>query len=286
MKKPKVIAVAGPTACGKTELAIRLAKKLDGEIISADSRLVYKGFNIACAKPAPEEREGIPHHLMDIVEPEFDYTVGNFYDDAKTAIEDILSRGKTPVIAGGTGLYFRILLENYNLPRAEANYELREELEKKEKEDLLSELAKLDRITYERLKESNKRRIVRALEVIKTLNKPLSEMELQKEPEYEVEWHIPQISSRAELYAKINKRVDIMLDKGLIEETETLLQKHGRIKNIVDTIGYKEIITYLDGHATPEEAVEKLKQHTRNYAKRQITWFKRNPELSRQLTGI
>ena len=286
MKKPKVIAVAGPTACGKTELAIRLAKKLDGEIISADSRLVYKGFNIACAKPAPEEREGIPHHLMDIVEPEFDYTVGNFYDDAKNAIEDILSRGKTPVIAGGTGLYFRILLENYNLPRAEANYELREELEKKEKEDLLSELAKLDRITYERLKESNKRRIVRALEVIKTLNKPLSEMELQKEPEYEVEWHIPQISSRAELYAKINKRVDIMLDKGLIEETETLLQKHGRIKNIVDTIGYKEIITYLDGHATPEEAVEKLKQHTRNYAKRQITWFKRNPELSRQLTGI
>lgn len=286
MKKPKVIAVAGPTACGKTELAIRLAKKLDGEIISADSRLVYKGFNIACAKPAPEEREGIPHHLMDIVEPEFDYTVGNFYDDAKTAIEDILSRGKTPVIAGGTGLYFRILLENYNLPRAEANYELREELEKKEKEDLLSELAKLDRITYERLKESNKRRIVRALEVIKTLNKPLSEMELQKEPEYEVEWHIPQISSRTELYAKINKRVDIMLDKGLIEETETLLQKHGRIKNIVDTIGYKEIITYLDGHATLEEAVEKLKQHTRNYAKRQITWFKRNPELSRQLTGI
>ena len=102
MKKPKVIAVAGPTACGKTELAIRLAKKLDGEIISADSRLVYKGFNIACAKPAPEEREGIPHHLMDIVEPETDYSVGNFYDDAKDAIEDILSRGKLPIVAGGT----------------------------------------------------------------------------------------------------------------------------------------------------------------------------------------
>ena len=111
MKKPKVIAVAGPTASGKTKMAVELAQKLGGEIISADSRLVYKGFNIACAKPTIEEREGIPHHLIDIVEPEADYTVGNFYDDAKTAIEDILSRGKVPIVAGGTGLYFRILLE-------------------------------------------------------------------------------------------------------------------------------------------------------------------------------
>ena len=136
---------------------------------------------IACAKPTIEEREGIPHHLIDIVEPEADYTVGNFYDDAKTAIEDILSRGKVPIVAGGTGLYFRILLENYNLPRAEADYELREKLDRCEREDLLNELKKLDKVTYERLKESNKRRIVRALEVIKTLNSPLSEMELQKE---------------------------------------------------------------------------------------------------------
>ena len=279
MNKPKVIAVVGPTASGKTKLAIELAKKNNGEIISADSRLVYRGFNIACAKPSLEEMEGIPHHLIDIVEPEVDYTVGNFYDDAKTAIEDILSRGKVPIVAGGTGLYFRILLENYNLPRAEADYKLREELDQKTREDLLLELESLDKITYERLKDSNKRRIVRALEVIKTLNCPLSEMELQKEPEYNVEWHMPLINSREELYEKINKRVDIMLERGIIEETESLLKKHGRIKNIIDTIGYKEIITYLDGHATLDEALDKLKQHTRNYAKRQITWFKRNPEL-------
>ena len=279
MNKPKVIAVVGPTASGKTKLAIELAKKNNGEIISADSRLVYRGFNIACAKPSLEEMEGIPHHLIDIVEPEVDYTVGNFYDDAKTAIEDILSRGKVPIVAGGTGLYFRILLENYNLPRAEADYKLREELDQKTREDLLLELESLDKITYERLKDSNKRRIVRALEVIKTLNCPLSEMELQKEPEYNVEWHMPLINSREELYEKINKRVDIMLEHGIIEETESLLKKHGRIKNIIDTIGYKEIITYLDGHATLDEALDKLKQHTRNYAKRQITWFKRNPEL-------
>ena len=277
MNKPKVIAVIGPTASGKTKMAVEFAKKLNGEIVSADSRLVYKGFNIACAKPTLEEREGIPHHLIDIVEPEFDYTVGNFYDDAKAAISDILSRGKIPIIAGGTGLYFRILLEDYNLPRAEANYELRELLEKKEKNELLDELQSLDKITYERLKDSNKRRIVRALEVIKTLKQPLSEMKLQKEPEYEVKWYMPQIDSREKLYERINKRVDIMLENGIIQETLTLLENHGRIKNIVDTIGYKEIITYLDGHASLEEAIDKLKQNTRNYAKRQITWFRKIP---------
>ena len=140
--KQKVIAVVGPTASGKTQMAIKLAKKYNGEIISADSRLVYKGFNIACAKPSVEEREGIPHHLIDIVEPEFDYSVGNFYDDAKRAIADILSRGKIPIVAGGTGLYFRVLLEHYDLPRVEADYKLRGELESHEREDLLEELKK------------------------------------------------------------------------------------------------------------------------------------------------
>lgn len=277
--KPKVIAVVGPTASGKTKMAIELAKEIDGEIISADSRLVYKGFNIACAKPSVEEREGIPHHLMDIVEPEFDYSVGNFYDDAKQAIEDILSRGKTPIVAGGTGLYFRVLLEHYDLPRVEADYKLREELEAHEREDLLEELKTLDLSTYERVKDANKRRIVRALEVIKILKKPLSEISIQKEPEFDVEWKMPVIKSREELYDRINRRVDRMVEAGIIEETRELLKKHGRIKNIVDTIGYKEILWYLDGGMSLKEALDKLKQHSRNYAKRQITWFRRNPEL-------
>ena len=277
--KPKVIAVVGPTASGKTKLAIELAKEIDGEIISADSRLVYKGFNIACAKPTVEEREGIPHHLMDIVEPEFDYSAGNFYDDAKKAIENILSRGKTPIVAGGTGLYFRVLLEHYDLPRVEADYKLREELDKHERTDLLEELKRLDSVTYERVKEANKRRIVRALEVIKILKKPLSEISIQKEPEFDVEWKMPEIKSREELYDRINKRVDMMVEAGIIEETQELLKKHGRIKNIVDTIGYKEILWYLDGEMPLDEALDKLKQHSRNYAKRQITWFRRNPEL-------
>ena len=277
--KPKVIAIVGPTASGKTAMSIELAKKINGEIVSADSRLVYKGFDIASAKPTLEEREGIPHYLIDIVEPEFDYSVGNYHDDARKAIYEIISKGKTSIVVGGTGLYFRILLENYNLPRVEANYELRAELDKKEKEELLEELKQLDKITYERLFDSNKRRIVRALEVIKLLNKPISEMEIEKEPEFDVEWKIPKMESREWLYNRINKRVDIMVEQGLIDETKFLLKKHGRIKNFICTIGYQEILTYLDGEATLDEALDKLKQHSRNYAKRQLTWFRKNPEL-------
>lgn len=277
--KPKVIAVVGPTASGKTKLAIELAHKLNGEVISADSRLVYKGFDIASAKPTMEEREGIPHHLIDIVEPEFNYSVGNYVEDAKRAIEDILSRNKTPIVAGGTGLYFRVLLEHYDLPKVETDFELRAELEKRSKEDLLEELSKIDIITYERVKDANLRRIIRALELIKTLKKPLSEIQLEKEPEYDVEWVMPEIPSREWLYDRINRRVDIMVEMGIIDETKNLIAKHGRIGNIVDTIGYKEILTYLDGQATLDSALDKLKQHSRNYAKRQLTWFRKNPNL-------
>lgn len=277
--KPKVIAVVGPTASGKTKLAIELAHKLNGEIISADSRLVYKGFDIASAKPTLEEREGIPHHLIDIVEPEFDYSAGKFAEDAKIAIQDILSRDKTPIVAGGTGLYFRVLLEHYDLPKVETNYELRAKLEKRTREDLLEELEKVDKITYERVKDANFRRIVRAMELITLLEKPLSEVQIQKEPEYDVEWIMPEIPSREWLYDRINKRVDVMYKMGIVEETKALIKKHGRISNIIDTIGYKEILTYLDGESTLEEALDKLRQHTRNYAKRQLTWFRKNPNL-------
>lgn len=278
--KPKIIAIAGPTASGKTKMAINLAKKIDGEIVSADSRLVYKGFNIAAAKPTLDERDGIPHYMIDIVEPEYDYSVGDFYENAKIIIEDILRRGKTPIVAGGTGLYFRILLENYDLPRVEANFELRAELNKREKEDLLDEIRVLDKISYERLKDADKRRIVRALEVIKILNKPFSEVSVLKEPEYDVEWLCPEIESREWLYDRINKRVDLMVEQGIVDETKYLLKKHGRIKNFIETIGYKEILTYLDGEATLGDALDKLKQHSRNYAKRQLTWFRRNPKLA------
>ena len=278
--KQKVIAVVGPTASGKTALAIKLAQEKNGEIVSADSRLVYKGFDIASAKPTFEERNGIPHHMIDIVEPTTTYSTGDYYKDAKLVIENILSRGKTPIIAGGTGLYFRVLLENYNLPQVDTDLKLRSELESYEKDDLLNQIKEIDSITYERVKDANKRRIVRALELIKTLNKPLSELELEKTPEYDVEWIMPPIESREWLYERINKRVDIMVEMGIIEETKNLIAKYGRLSTITETIGYKEILTYLDGTSSLEEALDKLKQHTRNYAKRQLTWFRKNPNLN------
>ena len=278
--KPKVIAIVGPTASGKTKMAVNLAAERNGEVISADSRLVYKGFDIASAKPTLEEMNGVPHYLIDIVEPEVNYSAGDYVRDAKNAIEIILSKGKVPIIAGGTGLYFRVLLENYSLPEVETDYKLRADLEIRDKDDLLEELKKVDFITYERVKEANKRRIVRALEIIRKLEKPLSSIEITKEADYDVEWLMPEIQSREWLYERINRRVDIMLEKGIIEETKYLINKHGRIQNIASTIGYKEILSYLDKEATLDEAIEKLKQHTRNYAKRQLTWFRKNPNLN------
>ncbi len=279
--KPKVIAIAGPTASGKTAMAIKIAHELDGEIVSADSRLVYKGFNIACAKPSLDEREGIPHHLIDIVEPEVDYTAGDYARDAKKAVDEIISRGKTPVVAGGTGLYFRVFLEHYNLPQVDTDYEYRKCLENLSRDELLNKLKSVDKIAFDKISDdTSKRRIIRILELIKSLKKPLSEVNTVKEPEYDVIWKCPELKSREWLYERINKRVDIMVEQGIVEETKYLLQKHGRVKNFTETIGYKEILAYIDGNWSFEEAVDKLKQHTRNYAKRQLTWFRRNSELN------
>lgn len=279
MAKKHVIAIAGPTASGKTKLAIDMAKELNGEIISADSRLVYKGFDIATAKPTMEEREGIPHHLIDVVEPEYDYSVADFKNEAEEKIDEIISRGKTPIVAGGTGLYFRILLENYALPKIECNPDLRKELEQKENEELYKELLEKDPVYAEKVHINNKVRLVRVLEVIRTLNKPFSEACGLKEPEYNVEWIFPKIESREILYDRINKRVDIMVDAGILDETKHLLNKHGRIKNLVGTIGYQEMIAYIDGKCSFDEAVETLKMNTRRYAKRQLTWFRRTEAL-------
>lgn len=266
----------GPTASGKTRMAIQIAKTNNGEIISADSRLVYKGFNIAAAKPTIEEMQGIKHYLIDIVEPEIDYSVANFYDDAKTAINGILAKGKTPIVVGGTGLYFRILLEDFDMPRVAPNYELRKELESIDTEKLHEMLKELDPGSAEKIHFNNKVKIIRALEVAKTLNKPISEAAGKKEPEFDVEWIGLNPPDRNVLYDRINQRVDEMVTKGLVEETKALLEKHGRINNFINTIGYQEILDYLGGEISLDEAILQIKQNTRRYAKRQLTWFRRN----------
>lgn len=279
MSKQRVIAIAGPTASGKTKLAIDTAKKVGGEVISADSRLVYKGFDIATAKPTIEEMNGVPHHMIDVVEPEYDFSVADFKARAQVLINEISARGNVPIVAGGTGLYFRILLENFALPKIECNPELRAELEQIPNEELYEELRLKDPVYAQKVHPNNKVRLVRVLEVIRTLNKPFSEAVGLKEPEYDVEWIFPQIESREVLYDRINRRVDMMLEAGMLDETKRLLEKHGRIKNLVCTIGYQEMISYLDGECSLEEALEQLKMNTRRYAKRQLTWFRRTPEL-------
>lgn len=277
--KPKVIAIAAPTASGKTSFAIELAKEIGGEIVSADSRIIYKGFDIACAKPTKEEMGNVPHYMIDIVEPEVDYSVANYVDDATEAINKILAQNKTPIIVGGTGLYFRALLEGWNLPRVAPNYELREELENLSLKELLEKLQKLDEKTFSQMeKEPKKRKIIRAIEVCETLGEPMSNFSNQKEPPYEVEW-IGIGMTREELYERVNKRVDLMVEQGVVEETKNLLKKHGRIKNLISTIGYNEIIQYLDNEITLDTAIELIKQHSRNYAKRQLTWFRKNANL-------
>lgn len=278
MSKSKVIAIVGATASGKSAYAVELAKKIDGEIISADSRLVYKGFNVACAKPSLEERGGIPHFMMDIVEPEFDYSAGLYVKDAKKCINDIISRGKIPIIAGGTGLYFRVLLENYDLPQVEPDYEYRKELNKLEKEELYSLLEEKDSVCAAKIDKNDKKKIIRALEVCYVSGHPMSELQGIKEPEFEVEW-IGRNFQRNILYDRINKRVDMMFENGIVDETKYLLEKHGRIPNIIYTIGYQEVVEFLDGRLTLEQAKDKLKQNTRKYAKRQLTWFRKNPEI-------
>ena len=238
----KVIAVVGATASGKTSYAIDLARKIGGEIISADSRLVYKGMDIGTAKPTIEEMQGIPHYMIDVVEPEFNYSAGLYAKEAKRCIEDIVSRGKVPIVVGGTGLYYRVLLENYDLPDVKPDYELRENLYKYSCEELLEMLLNLDEKAGNSVERNDKKKLIRYIEIIKLTGKPLDLARGKKDKEFDIEW-IGLNFPREILYDRINKRVDQMIELGLVEETQELLEKHGRISNITDTIGYREIIS-------------------------------------------
>ena len=276
MEKNKVIAVVGATASGKTSYSIELAKRCNGEIISADSRLVYKGFDIGTAKPSLEEKENVTHYMIDIVEPDCDYSAGLYAKEAKKYIDDILSRGKTPIVVGGTGLYLRVLLENYDLPEIEPNWDLRKELSKLSFGELSKILLGLDKDAF--VEKNDKKKAIRYIEILKATGKTLAQSRGLSENGYNVEW-IGLNFPREELYDRINKRVDLMMEMGLVDETKRLLEKYGRISNLVDTIGYREIIMAFDGIYTMSEAIDKLKQNTRNYAKRQLTWFRKNENI-------
>lgn len=279
MTKQKIIAITGPSASGKTKLSIELAKKIDGEIISVDSRQIYKELDIGSAKPTLKEQDGIPHYLMDIIDLNQEYTVANFCDDANIKIKEIINKGKVPILVGGTGLYFRVLLQDFDLPRVEPNKELREELEQKSSEELFSLLKEKDPDIAEKIHFNNKVKIIRALEVCLTLGIPMSKAQKKKESEYNVLWFGLNAQNREFLYGRINKRVDIMFEQGLIDEAKKLFDKYGENKILLGTIGYQELFPYLKGETDFETASNLLKQNTRRYAKRQISWFNANKDI-------
>lgn len=278
----QVIAVVGATASGKTSLAVKIAQKYNGEIISADSMQIYKGMDIATAKATKEEQCGIPHYLMDFLPPTELFSVSDYVEMAKNTINDILSRGKIPVICGGTGLYIRSLVENIQFSPEQADENLRNELneryEKEGGEVLLKELAEFDPEIAKTLHPSNNKRIVRAIEIYRTTGITMSEhIRRSKDIPSPYEWTVIGIAfaDRQKLYDRINLRVGIMLKQGLLEEAKEFYREN-KGKTAIGAIGYKELKPYLDGEMSLEQAVENLKQVTRNYAKRQMTWFKKD----------
>lgn len=276
--KIKVIAIVGATASGKTAYSIELAKKTDAEIISADSRLVYKGMDIGTAKPTLEERCGITHHLIDIVEPDFEYSAGLYKQQAQEIIEKIHSKGKTPIIVGGTGLYIDMLLRGFDMPKIEADKELRNSLKTKSQEELYEILNKQDSQGAADIDPHDTKKIIRAIELIEKTGKKLNDIRSKSQSPYEIQW-IGRNFERKELYERINKRVDLMIEQGLVEETKGLIKKYGKAPNIINTIGYKEICAFLDNQCSLDEAKETLKQNTRRYAKRQMTWFRKFDDI-------
>ncbi|WP_243386950.1 tRNA (adenosine(37)-N6)-dimethylallyltransferase MiaA [Bacillus kexueae] len=278
-KNEKVIVIIGPTAVGKTKLSIELAKRFNGEVISGDSMQIYKGMDIGTAKIKQEEMEGIPHHLLDIKSPEESYSVAEFQSMVRPLITDITNRGKMPMIVGGTGLYIQSVLYDYKFTDSKGNEQLRSELEKKAaimgKEALYEELVQIDPVSAKKIHPNNVRRVIRALEIYYDCGKTMSEVEHTNEanPLYDVAL-IGLTMDREQLYKRINYRVDLMVEEGLLEEVKGLYKTGLRDCQSIQAIGYKEIYSYLDGVQSLDSAIEQLKQNSRRYAKRQLTWFR------------
>ena len=285
MNKPKIIVICGPTASGKTALSIELAKKINGEIVSADSMQIYKDMNIGTAKPTIQEQDGIKHYLMDYVSPEKRYSVAEYKKDAINAIEEILKNKKVPIIVGGTGLYIDSVVKGieYNEINTDLNY--RKELDKiaeSEGFEYLYQKAKsIDEEAMKKISHNDKKRIFRVLELYKATGKTKTQLEIEsREKENPYEFTIFGIETeREKLYNRINARVDNMIKQGLIKEVEEIIIKYNSFPTAMQGLGYKEVKEYLDGILTKEEMTEKIKMETRRYAKRQMTWFRRNKEI-------
>ena len=282
MQKPKVIVICGPTASGKTALSIELAKKIDGQIVSCDSMQIYKDMAIGTAKPDEEEKQGIKHYVMDFISPDQRYSVADFKKDATEAIEEILSNGKTPIVVGGTGLYVDSLIYGIEYKDINLDEDYRKQLEEKIKNGglqlLYNQAKKIDPKAMEKISPNDKKRIMRILEIYKATGKTKTEQEIEsRKNEVKYDYRVFAINMEREiLYERINKRVDTMIEKGLIQEVEQLRKKYNKFPTAMQGLGYKEVVKYLNNEYSKEKMIDTIKQETRRYAKRQLTWFRKN----------
>lgn len=285
-EKIPVIALVGPTASGKTSLAVEIARRCDGEVVSADSMQIYSELSIGTAKPNDGEMHGIPHHLVGFMSISEEYSVANYVDDARKEIREINDRGKIPIVCGGTGLYVDSLLTNTEFSEIKSDPKLRESLfafaEENGREALFERLKAVDPKTADKLHFNNLGRVVRALEVYEITGKPISEhqrLSRSVPSPYDVCYIGTSYRDREKLYSKIEKRIDAMLSEGLVDEARFLFEhyEHG---TAAQAIGYKEFFPYFRGESTLDEAVDLLKRETRRYAKRQLTWFRRNEKIN------
>lgn len=280
----KILVLAGPTAVGKTALSIELAKKLNGEIISTDSMQIYKYMDIGSAKITTEEMDGIKHHMIDVTTPDKPFSVVDFKNMAQPIIDDLLSKDKLPILTGGTGLYINALTCNMNFTDTTNDEAYRLELEELAKEHgdiyIHNMLKDIDPVSYESIHPNNRKRVIRALEVYKVTNKPFSSFNAGEDfykSKYDVHYYVLNMD-REKLYQRINKRVDIMFEKGLLNECIKLKENgYNSLMQAMQGIGYKEVLMYLENSISLEEATEMIKQGSRNYAKRQLTWFRKDP---------
>lgn len=288
MSKQKIICVVGPTASGKTGLGIALAKKLGGEVISADSMQIYRDMHIASAAPDTDEMSGIPHHLVEFLEYGESFTVADYVKLARDKISDIAARGKLPIIVGGTGLYINSLVDNIEFIEQETDLSLREhlteEFDRIGGEEMLARLMKLDELAAKKLHANDKRRIIRAFEIYESTGKTKSQQDKQSRETpspYSALMIGVTYKSREKLYERINRRVDIMLENGLLKEAKSAFLRGSEISSgAVQAIGHKEFFDYFKGEIPLEEAVENLKRSTRRYAKRQLTWFNKDSRIN------
>ena len=286
MTKNKLIILAGPTASGKTSASIELAKRLGGEIISADSMQVYKYMDVGTAKISAEEMQGVKHHLIDVLDPKEDFNIVKFQNMVKCSIEEIVKNGHIPILVGGTGFYIQSIIYDIDFNNEDDNSSVRKKLEEEYDAfgaDFMHEkLKKIDIVSAQNIHKNNKKRIIRAIEYFLMNNEPISshnEVQREKKSPYDYRFFVLN-PPRDILYERINKRVDIMVENGLVDEVKKLREMGLSTANIsMQGIGYKEIIEYLDGEVSLETAIENIKQNTRHMAKRQVTWFKREKDV-------